>query len=117
MTIHKTEVEMTEKILGKIDFAEYGRYPDRPFLFGLMLGFSFRGAGCASGSRYTLNISKECRWSGEERAAAMVKNTEFVYDLLSAAGCDYVSGLVGKPVEVVFENNTFKEFRILTEVL
>ena len=47
----------------------------------------------------------------------MVKNAEFIYDLLSAAGCDYVSGLVGKPVEVVFENNTFKEFRILTEVL
>ena len=108
---------MTEKLLGKIIFAEYGLYPDRPFLFGLLLGFSFSAGGCESGSRYTVNMSQECRWSAEERTTAIVKNVEFVYDLLSAAGCDYISGLVGKPVEAVFENYLFKEFRILTEVL
>ena len=68
-------------------------------------------------TEYTVNVSPECRWSADERTIAIVKNVEFVYDLLSAAGCDYVSGLVGKPVEAVFEDYLFKEFRILTEVL
>lgn len=108
---------MAEKRLGKIDFAEYGLYPDCPCFFGLMLGFSFRGAGVETGARYTVNMSKECQWSAEERAAAVVTSAEFVYDLLSAAECNYVSGLVGKPVEVIIENHMLKEFRILTEVL
>lgn len=30
---------MTEKMLGKITFAEYGQVDDYPFLFGLQLGF------------------------------------------------------------------------------
>ena len=30
---------MTEKLLGKIDFAEFGTVHDYPFLIGLQLGF------------------------------------------------------------------------------
>lgn len=42
---------------------------------------------------------------------------EFVNDILKAAKVNYVSELINKPVEVTIENNTFKNFRILTEVL
>ena len=42
---------------------------------------------------------------------------EFINDILKAAKANYVSELINKPVEVIIENNAFKDFRILTEVL
>lgn len=108
---------MTEKVLGKIDFAEFGTYPDRPFLMGLMLGFSFHNGGVSDGGKYTVNISEACRWSKEERQEAITKQAELIRDVLKDAKCNYVSDLVGKPVEVTIVDNTFSSFRILTEVL
>ena len=40
-----------------------------------------------------------------------------LYEILKDAKVNYVSQLVGKPVEVEIEDNMFKDFRILTEVL
>ena len=37
--------------------------------------------------------------------------------ILQDAKVVYVSQLINKPVEVEIEDNTFKDFRILTEVL
>jgi hypothetical protein len=37
--------------------------------------------------------------------------------ILESARVSDVSGLKGKPVEIVFENNQLKSWRILTEVL
>lgn len=54
---------MTEKILGKIDFAEFGKIKDYPFLIGLQLGFSFQGGGVMDGGKYTVNICHACKWS------------------------------------------------------
>ena len=52
-----------KKLLGKIDFAEFGTYPDRPFLMGLQLGFAFPAGGVCDGGRHTVNISDQCKWS------------------------------------------------------
>ena len=60
-----TMADTTKKLLGKIDFAEFGVYPDRPFMYGLMLGFSFPGLGVMDGGKYTVNISPDCRSSAE----------------------------------------------------
>ena len=109
--------DTTEKLLGKIDFAEFGVYPDRPFMYGLMLGFSLSGAGVMDGGRYTVNISPDCRWEESERQEAIAKQTDFISGILKDAKCNYVSELKNKPVEVTIQNNTFKSFRILTEVL
>lgn len=48
---------------------------------------------------------------------AVTQTIEFVNDILKAAKVNYVSELINKPVEVTIENDTFKDFRILTEVL
>ena len=106
-----------EKLLGKIDFAEFGLYPDRPYMYGLMLGFLFPNLGVADGGRYTVNISKECRWEEAERQEAITKQAEFISGILKDAKCSYVSELKNKPVEVTISDDTFKSFRILTEVL
>ena len=106
-----------EKMLGKIDFAEFGTIRDMPFLIGLQLGFSMGGYGVMDGGRYTVNISPECKWEKSERVEAVTKIVEDVNKILKDAKVNYVSELVNKPVEVTLVNNTFESFRILTEVL
>ena len=109
---------MDGKILGKIDFAEYGTVRDYPFLIGLQLGFKLGdGSGIMDGGSNTINISKECRWEESEREAAVTVSVEKVYQILKDAKVNYVSQLVNKPVEVTIDKNCFKDFRILTEVL
>ena len=109
---------MIERVLGKIVSAEYGMVKDYPFLFGLQLNFkigdgTFVGCGC----KYTENIREDCKWTKEERQSSITKSVEKVNQILKDAKINYVSQLIGKPVEVIIENNSFKDFRILTEVL
>lgn len=109
---------MTEKILGKITFAEYGTVRDYPFLMGLQLGFKLGdGTSVMNGGSNTVNISKECRWEEAEREAAITVSVEKVHKILEDAKVNYVSQLINKPVEVTIDKNCFKDFRILTEVL
>lgn len=109
---------MTGKILGKIDFAEYGTIKDYPFLIGLQLGFKLGdGTYVMDGGVNTINISEECKWEEAEREAAITVSVEKVYQILKDAKVNYVSELINKPVEVTIDKNCFKDFRILTEVL
>lgn len=109
---------MTEKILGKIDFAEFGTIRDYPFLIGLQVGFKLAdGCGIMDGGQYCVNIDKACRWEESERQQAITVRIEDIYKILKDAKVNYVSELKGKPVEVEIEKNTFKSFRMLTEVL
>ena len=110
---------MSEKLLGKITFAEFGTMKGYPFLIGLQLGFKMNGCGIFDGGKYTANISEKCKEKigTEEYYYEVAKSIEFVDKILKDAKCNYVSELENKPVEVVIENNQLKDFRILTEVL
>lgn len=109
---------MKEVKLAKIESAKFGYFQDREFLFGLILGFSGQGWSVGCGGRYTISMSKDCKWkSQEERKEWMEKTMQFTYDIIQQAGVDSVEKLKGIPVEVTLENNAFKSFRILTEVL
>lgn len=111
---------MTEKILGKISSAEYGQLKAMPFLFGLQLTFSLNGGsqGVSDGGKFTVNISDSCEWESEEsKYLAVMDLINHTNTMLNAAKVNFVSELIDKPVEVELENNTFKSFRILTEVL
>ena len=109
---------MVEKILGKIISVEYGMINDYPFLFGLQLHFKLSdGMNIGSGCKYTINIGEACKWTTEERQRAITESIDKVHQILKDAKVCYVSQLMSKPVEVEVERNTFKDFRILTEVL
>lgn len=108
---------MIQRKLGKITNAQFGRYPDRPFLFGLQLEFDFKGSGVGCGGRYTVNISDACRWERQEKLEAIERNINHLNQILEDANVNHVSKLIGKPVEVTLEGNMFKDFRILTEVI
>ena len=115
--VKKNKEPKTTKKLGKITFAEYGTIRDYPFLIGLQLGFSMSGTSIMDGGKYTVNISPECKWKELNREETIAKSIEEVNQILEDAKVNYVSQLVNKTVEVTMENNTFKDFRILTEVL
>lgn len=107
-----------EKILGKISYAEFGTIRDYPFLMGLELFFDLAdGTAIGSGAKYMVNISPECRWESQERSEAITKMVDHLYGVLKDAKVNNVSELINKPVEVTIDKNTFKDFRILTEVL
>lgn len=108
------------KKLAKISTAEFGRINDLPFLFGLQLAFKGDGWGIGTEvGRYTVNLNKECKWgTREERSKEIERIIDFTNDLLKSAKVNNVSELKGLPVEVkIDDNNTFEDFRILTEVL
>lgn len=108
---------MIEKMLGKIDFAEYGTIRDYPFMIGLQLGFTMDGCGVMDGGKYTVNISENCKWEKSKRETAVTVSVERIYKLLKDAKVNYISELINKPVEVTLVNYRFDDFRILTEVL
>lgn len=107
------------KMLGKITMAEFGVIRDYPFLMGLQLEFKFGDGGAVcDGGKYTVNMSSSCKWTSEKEKHEAIKHVmEMTYDILKDAKVKYVSDLVDIPVEVTLDDNTFHDFRILTEVL
>lgn len=104
-----------EKHLGKIAKAEFGTWMDRPFMMGLQLEFHFGGYGVNCGGKHLINISGQCSSSEEQEAYRKV--FQDLNNILTDAKVNNVSELVGKPVEITIENQMYKSFRILTEVL
>lgn len=51
------------------------------------------------------------------RHTNLAESLDHVAKILKDAKVNYVSELLGKPVEVTLEDGIFKDFRILTEVL
>jgi len=109
---------MLEKKLAKISRAYFGVISDYPFLMGLDLSFSADSWGIGSGGRDMVNMNTEAKWSNDaEHKEAVFKMVLKVKSILEEAKVESVHALIGKPVEVTIENNVFKDFRILTEVL
>lgn len=109
---------MEEKVLGKIDSAEFGQVNGHEFLIGLQLTFSGTWGGIGCGSKYTVNLNEKA-WEkvGDNLGDYLVKQMKFLDSILFDAKVNTVSKLKGKPVEVTMKDRTFQSFRILTEVL
>lgn len=105
------------KELGRIIKAEYGfgGYQDAQFGLSVTLGGECWGVCDFIGSWD--KRSKGATYSQAEFDAGVVTDRERVIQLVKSAKKSAVSGLAGVPVEVTFEGNTLKSWRILTEVL
>lgn len=104
------------KYLGKITRAEFGTIKGMNFLMGLQLTFAFDGSGVSTGGRYCVNTSSHWKFD-DDRQYEITKSWDFIHKILKEAKVNYVSELIGKPVEVELDGNVFKNFRILTEVI
>lgn len=109
-----------EKRIGKINSIRlgYGGYQDTQF--GLSVDFTSKdGWGvCDFKGFWSIDIkSKNCKWTEIDRDASFAETMRLINKLLSQSNKKSLDQLKGTPVEVTFEGNRLKSWRILTEVL
>lgn len=103
---------MREKLLGKIQSAHIGFHPDRPYWYGLFITFSLGGGASVLSCDTIIAIINR-----NDEPKEVQEQERKVIDILKDAKVNYVDELINVPVEVTIENNIFKSFRVLTEVL
>jgi hypothetical protein len=110
-----------EKKLGKIESVSFGLGGYQGAMLGLhvTLGDGSWGVGDsrANWDSEQIKWTEHTQWSEENRNVWYAEIMKYVSKLLKDAKVDSVEKLKGKPVEVTFNGNTLKEWRILTEVL
>lgn len=104
--------------LGRIKSAEFGLggYQDA------MLGVTFDLGGDGWGvmdhrGAWAVECSEHAKWTEEDRLRELGQMCMFVNALLAAAKKQKFKDIVGVPVEITFEGNLLRSWRILTEVL
>lgn len=109
-----------EKRLGKIEKVSfgYGGYQDAQFGLSVTLSGDGWGVGDFKGG-WSLDIecTDSCKWTEEDRSAEFDKLCRLVNKLLKEAKKRTVDQLKGVPVEMQFDGNLLKDWRILTEVI
>jgi hypothetical protein len=110
-----------EKRLGKIEDVRFGLGGYQGAMLGLHVTLGADGWGVgdskANWDAEQIKWTKHTKWSESDRDVWYSEIMWYVSKLLKEAKVDSVDKLKGKPVEVTFEGNTLKEWRILTEVL
>lgn len=109
------------KSLGKITYARFGIGGYQECMIGLTLFFQGEFGGIGTDFMVwdpnMIKVSEHTKWTEESRGKQMEDIMRKVSDLLFKAKVDCVTKLIGVQVEVEIENQRFKSFRILTEVL
>jgi len=110
-----------EKKLGKIESVRFGigGYQDCQLGVHFTLGDGSWGVGDSRSvwDPERIKCSEYSKWTEEDRNKSMNEIMRYVSSLLNDAKVSNVDQLKGIPVEVTFDGNLLKEWRILTEVL
>ena len=109
---------MMETKIGRIEDVRFGTggYQDCQIGLSLTLGNGSWGVGTFIGE-WNLKRSDGAKWSEEDRRDRFADIMWKVSVLLRAANVDDVTKLKGKPVEVTFDRNMLKDWRILSEAV
>lgn len=110
-----------EKRLGKIEKVYFGIGGYQDAMIGLHLTFTFNGSGvsdsrCAWDSEL-IECTKHSKWTESDRDKQYSEIVRFISKLFKDAKVQSIDKLKGIPVEISFEGNVLKDWRILTEVL
>jgi len=112
-----------KKELGKINSVKIGLGGYNDAMFGVTIGLEGKGWGVGDfiSGGWDINIIDrypDCKWTESDRDKMQSDMIKKISNLLAQARVKNLEELKGKPVEVFFdENNTLKEWKILTEVL
>lgn len=111
-----------EKRIGKIRSAEFGFGGYQECMLGLSVDLeSTKGSwGVGDFKGFwgpQIKVSPGTKWTEETRSQHYAETMRFVGDLLKTAKVESVSDLKGIPVEVTFDRNALKSWRILEEAL
>lgn len=107
------------KELGRITDAYFGLGGYQDHMIGIHFTLEGPSWGCGdTNSMWDTTIdSKNAKWTEVDRTQKFDEIIRYISDLLARAKVDRVERLKGIPVEVEFEHNSLKNWRILTEVL
>jgi hypothetical protein len=105
------------KELGKIKSARFGYGGYQECQFGLSVDMGGEGWGVGNFKGFWATSSEGTKWTESDRSNAYAETMRFLKDLLDDAEVTSVDQLKGKPVEVEFDGNMLKDWRILKEVL
>lgn len=110
---------MNTLALGKISKVKFGFGGYQDAAVGLTLQFEFQGSGIGDfmSAGWSGKRPETAKWTEESRNEQRAVFMAGIDQLLQDAKCDDVMQLLGKPVEVMIENNALKSWRILKEVL
>jgi len=109
------------KQLGKIQKVRFGYVGYQNAMMGI--SFTFGGDDWGVGTCITggwgksIEANDRSEWTEESRNKERAELVEKIDDLLDKAKVDDVYKLKGLPVEITFDGNTLKDWRLLTEVL
>jgi hypothetical protein len=110
-----------EKKLGKIESVKFGLGGYQDAQLGLSVTLSARGWGVSdfkgNWDAEIIKRSEHTQWTEEDRDKGYSETMRFVSKLLKEAKVSSVDKLKDTPVEVTFDGNMLKEWRVLTEVL
>lgn len=110
-----------ENKLGKLSNVKFGLGGYQGACLGLSVTINCDGCGVNDNkSTWDANLiecSERCKWTEEDRSKGYDEIMRYVSDLLSDAKITSIDQLNGKPVEVTFDGNMLKRWRILTEVI
>lgn len=110
----------TEVKLGKIQKVSFGLggYQDTMLGISLMLGASTWSTHYHKGFwGPDITVTERTQWTEDDRTAEFAELVHYVGELLSNANVKCVADLKNIPIEVTFEKNVLKSWRILEEVI
>jgi hypothetical protein len=109
---------MMEKRIGNIESVRFGTggYQDCQLGLGLTFLAGGYGVGTFIGD-WNLKRSDTAKWTEQDRREGFADLMWKISDLLRAANVDDVYKLKGVPVELTFDGNMLKDWRILAEVV
>jgi len=109
------------KELGKIASVSFGHCGYQECMLGIQVTLEGKGWGVGDSKggwdAEIIKHDKHCQWTEADREKDYVAVMRYVSKLLKEAKVHEVSKLKGIPVEVTFDGNCLKEWRILEEVL
>lgn len=109
-----------EKKIGKIQNIKFGKGGYQNAMIGISvdLGSDTKhwGVGDFKGA-WGMERKFEMNWTEEDRIKQLGELVIWFNDLLEKAKVETLNELIGKPVEVTFEDDQLTEWRILSEVL
>lgn len=109
-----------KKQIGKIQSINFGKggYQDVMVGISITLGSDTEHWGVSDfKGAWGHKRRGEMHWTEEDRIKRLGEMVMWFNDLLEKAKAENINELIGKPVEVTFEDNQLSEWRILSEVL
>jgi len=106
------------KELGKISQVGFGWGGYQDAQLGLSLTFTMKSSGVNTFvGAWGIERSERSEWSEEERLRLLGETVMKLGAMLTASHRTDVTQLVGVPVELTFDGNLLKDWRLLEEVL